>query len=343
MSKRFVSDLEYGDKVSSVFSVKYKHPPRQYKNGFMFTVGLSDKTGEVGATYWGGTNLGKIQSVYDAFGVHDVVHITGLVGQFNEKLKIDINEKLGEISKAEEYDIENFVARTDKNIDEMLIDLFDIIGSISNPHLKALLDSFFGDADWSEQFKNAPAAMYIHQAYIGGLLEHTLNVANICMAIHNAYPSMDKDLLFTGAILHDIGKIKEFQVTTNIGISEVGMLRGHIPIGEGMLLEKIKEVEENSRHYQSDEMAKGRLDDYLAMGPGEFPEVLKSKLAHIILSHHGRGEYGSPKEPQFPEAAAIFYADECDAKIFQYVRAKADASTEDFHIYNKRLGQIYLR
>lgn len=343
MTKQFVSDLEYGDKVSSFFSVKYKHPPRQYKNGFMFTVGLSDKTGEIGATYWGGTNLSKIQCVYDAFNVHDVVHITGNVGQFNEKLKIDINEKLGEICKTEEYDIENFVACTDKNIDEMLIDLFAIIDSISNPHLKALLNSFFGDSDWSEGFKNAPAAMYVHQAYIGGLIEHTLNVVEICMAIWGRYPMMDKDLLLTGAILHDIGKTKEFQVTTNIGISEEGMLRGHIPLGEEMLLEKIKEIEENSALYRSNMVNELQSDDDPVVGSSGFPEVLKSKLAHMILSHHGRGEYGSPKEPQFPEAAAIYYADECDAKVFQYVRAKEDASTEDFHIYNKRLGQIYLK
>jgi uncharacterized domain HDIG len=339
MSKQFIVDLKYGNKVSSLFSVKYKHPPKQYKNGFMFTAGLSDRTGEIEATYWGGTDISKLQKIYDSFGVYDVVYISGLVGQFKSKQKIDINEEKGAIRKTDDYDIEDFVGRTEKNIGELILQLSEIIGSISNPHLKALLNSFFDDVDWLEEFKNAPAAMYIHQAYIGGLLEHSLNVAGICKAIWSIYPTLDKDLLLTGAILHDIGKIKEFQITTNIRITEEGMLRGHISLGEEMLLDKIKEIEEGSGRYHPS----GSIEAWSSDDETIFPEVLKFKLLHIMLSHHGRGEYGSPKEPQFPEAAAIYYADECDAKVFQYVQIKEEAATEDFRTYSKRLGQIYLR
>jgi 3'-5' exoribonuclease len=314
--KQFIKDLVSGKRIKSTFSVKYKHPVREYRNGFMFTAGVADKTGEIEANYWGGRDRDAVQQVYDSFKEGDVVSINGTVGEFKDKLKIDVNEREGSIKRCSplEYNIEDFVAKTEKDIEGMFSTLMGIIDSVDNLHLTALLDSFFTDPRFSMEFKKAPAAMYIHHAYLGGLLEHTLNVLKLCEIAYSLYPKMDRDLL----LLHDIGKMKEFVVTTNIKISEEGMLRGHVVLGDEMLSERIKQIE-------------------------GFPENLRTKLSHIVLSHHGKSEFSSPKEPQFPEAVAVHYADEYDAKLYQYISAREEATTEDFRTYTKRLGEIYLR
>jgi 3'-5' exoribonuclease len=314
---QFICDLKFGDSVKGCFSVKYKHPPKEYKNGFMFTIGLADKTGEIEATYWGGKNKEKVRQIYDQFKEGDVISITGVVGEFRNRLKIDINEE-NEIKKSTEYRLEDFVPKTEKNVDEMLLELREKISLIKNPNLRALLEAFFNDNDFVQKFKTAPAAMYIHHAYLGGLLEHTLNVVKLCQSTHKLYPQLNLDLLLAGSLLHDIGKTKEFVVTTNIKVSEEGMLRGHIVLGEEMMLKKVNKIP-------------------------NFPRNLKMKLSHIILSHHGETSFGSPKQPQFAEAAAIYYADECDSKVNQYIKAKEMATTEDFRTYTKRLGEIYLK
>jgi 3'-5' exoribonuclease len=317
MVKQFISDLKFGERVNSKFSVKYKHPPKEYKNGFMFTVGLADKTGEIEATYWGGKDEKVVKLLYDGFGENDVVIITGAVGEFRGRLRIDINEG-DKIEKCTEYNFEDFVSKTDKDIEAMTGELLAIASSVKNSYLKSLLDSFLNNPSFLRKFKLAPAAMYIHQAYIGGLLEHTLNTAKLCKYMHALHPQLDLDLMLTGAILHDIGKIKEFIVTTNIKVSEEGMLRGHIILGEEMVMKKINHIP-------------------------DFPENLRMKISHMLLSHHGDGEFGSPKKPQFAEAAAVYHADECDSKIHQYIKQKEAATTEDFRTYSKHLGEIYLR
>ena len=316
--KQFINELKSGDVVDSLFSIKYKHPIQEYKNGFMFSIGVSDKTGEIPITYWGSPNKDKTDKIFRGFSENDIIRVKGIAGEYKGKLKIDVNEDNGLIEITENYDQEDFVPVTDKDIEKMYLELKEYMDHIKNNHLKLLLDQFFGDKVFENIFKKCPGAMYMHHGYIGGLLEHTLNVVKLCHKIFEIYPILDHDLLITGAILHDIGKIKEFEVNTNIQVSEEGMLRGHIVMGEEMVLEKINKI------------------------PG-FPNILKMKISHILLSHHGNLEYGSPKTPQFPEAAAIYYADEFDSKIFQYIQLKQDANTEDFRIYTKRFGGLYLR
>ncbi len=318
MDKQFIRDIKKGGAVASIFSLKYRHPVREYKNGFMFLVGLADSTGEIEATYWGGPDREKVQEVYNSISENCVVRVEGIAGVFRDKLKIDIDESAGGIKPIEDYDIGLFVPRTEKNAEEMKSALINFKNGVRNEYLQRLLESFFGDAEFMSEFEKAPAAMYIHHAYIGGLMEHTLNVASTCARVAEEYQGLDRDLLITGALLHDIGKTREFAVTTNIGISEEGMLRGHITIGEEMVGKQIELLP-------------------------DFPEALRFKMLHIILSHHGKSEYGSPREPMIPEAAVIYYADEMDAKAYQYIKTREEADTEDFHIYSKRLGQIYLK
>jgi len=320
IEKTLIKDLSVNDTVETYFSVKYKHPVREYRNGFMFTSGVSDRSGEIEVVYWGMRDEERVRGVYESFEVGDVILVKGKVSVFNEKTKIDVNEGLGEIRKCApgEYDMGEFIPVTNQDVDSLWSYLVGIKDSMEDPGLKALLESFFDDQDFVTAFKKAPGAMYYHHACIGGLLEHTWGVLLILETVHRIHPSLDHDLMMAGGILHDIGKMKEFEVTTNIKVSEVGMLRGHISLGEEMVRERITAI-------------------------GGLQEPLESKLLHIIISHHGKGENGSPKDPQFPEAVAVHYADLFDSQLTQYIRAKKDASTEDFRTYIKRLGEIYLR
>lgn len=317
--KQFIKDLEIGKKVEDLYSVKYKQPLKQYKNGFKFSLVLSDKTGEIDATYWGGDERDIVQKLYNEFNEGDVIYISGLVGEYKNKLSISINDR-GIIKKSERYNVEDFVPKTKNDVEKMVEHIKKVIYSLNDDILKSLLESFFSNNEFIYKFKSAPAAMYIHHAYLGGLLEHTVNIVELCETICHLYPQLDRNLTITGAILHDIGKIKEFDVTTNIKISEEGLLLGHPMLSVNMVLERLKAL-------------------------NDFPNNLKDKLLHILLSHHGKVEYGSPIEPLFAEAWAVYLADEFDSRLNRSIRIKEEAKIDDntFYIYDKIHGKAYLK
>jgi 3'-5' exoribonuclease len=323
MTKQFINELKEGQAVDSTFSVKYKKPPSNYKSksGCWFTVGLSDMTGEMELKFWGGLDKGATTKRYSTFKEDDVIHVTGFARAVLDKgkLEIHVNEDSGRLDKTDDFNIEDFVPRTKQDIEKMLAEINSAIASIENRHIKALMESFFNDKAFVKEFSRSPSGITMHHNYVGGLLEHTLHVLHICRSLLEIYPQMDRDLLFAGAVLHDIGKTREFRTTTNIKQTEDGMLRGHITISQEMLLEKIS-------------------------GIAGFPDELKLKIAHILLSHHGNGEYGSPVIPAFAEAEAIHYADECDTKLDQHITTKEDPRTEDFRTYSRKLGRlVYLK
>jgi 3'-5' exoribonuclease len=323
MAKQFISELKDGKPVDSTFSVKYKKPPANYKSkqGAWFTVGLSDKTGEIELRFWGRQDVESVKKAYESFNVSDVLHVRAVakISMRDGRLEIHLNEGEGLLEKAGSYDREDFIPKTKNNIDDMMAEFIKTIDDIQNPHLKQLLESLFKEESFANEFRNAPAGITMHHAYIGGLLEHTLHVLNIVKTFLKLYPKLDKDLLFAGAMLHDIGKTREYEFTTNIKQTEEGMLRGHITIGEEMIMDKIKHI------------------------PG-FPTDLKHKIAHIMLSHHGNREYGSPVIPAFAEAEAIYYADEADSKIDQHIDTKENPATDDFRVWSRKLGRpVYLK
>ena len=318
MKKQFINEMEDGTIVHDLFAVKYKKPPVEYKGkpGEWFEIRLADKTGEITAKYWGDDSE-KTEKIFHSFEKNEVISIQGRVSTYGQHLQLSI--EAGGIRKClpGEYSLKDFVASTEKNIEEMFQEIQDIINDIDLP-FRTLLDLFFTDETFVKEFKSSPAAMHRHQNYIGGLLEHSLNVAKICQRIVQIHPSLDKSLTLTGALLHDIGKIYEFEVTTHIDISEEGMLMGHISIGADMIKKKIESIH-------------------------GFPEILKLKMIHIILSHHGHTEYGSPKTPQFPEAFVVYYADELDAKVDYALKLKKEARTDDPWIWTRDMGHIYLK
>jgi 3'-5' exoribonuclease len=211
----------------------------------------------------------------------------------------------------------DFVDVSDNDLSAMRHEIIQSISSVQNDHLHQLLERIFVD-EFTDQFMKAPASMWLHCNWVGGLAEHTLNVMHICEFLSISYPELDRDLLVTGALLHDVGKVLEYDVTTSIDVSEEGMLRGHIVIGAEIV---------------------SRVCDLIE----GMPDSLRLKIIHMVLSSHGELEFGSPKKPQFPEAVALNFADNIDSKLEQYIAAKGRANTEDPWIYDKKLGHIYLK
>jgi len=314
-----VKQCEDGTLVSSFFRVKTRRIPRKYTKGYMFDVIVTDKSGEIDLTYWGGNDLDAVQSVFDSFAIGNVVYVSGTVHTWRDQKKINVGEGSGEIRLANEgeYDLDDFIYKTNQDPELLWSYITGIKDSISNPHLKALLNAFFDDEEFAEKFKRIPAAILYHHACIGGLLEHTWEVLKYCEKAVEIHPSLDKDLLFSGAILHDIGKIRENEVSVGINQTREGMLLGHIYIGAEWVKDKISTI-------------------------SDFPSLLSDKLIHIILSHHGKQEYGSFQTPQFPEAATVSCADDIGSRVSQYIRAKKDKNTDDFRRYVRHLGPIFL-
>lgn len=319
--KQLVSELKPGEKVDSYFSVSYKKPVLDYKYGSMFEFRVADNSGQTTVKYWGGPDKAAVESLHDSFDRGDIVRVRGEVSEYKGLTEISVSDKNGgEIKMLAdgEYDISQLV-RTFENIDHMKLHLLKLADTVQEPHLKQLLDSFFGDKEFMEAFAQTTASIQLHSAGVGGLIFHTIHVGETCLKICELHPELDKDLVMTGALLHDIGKVQSFRVTSNISLTEVGNLLGHVVLGDQELVARIARIE-------------------------GFPELLKSKLRHILLSHHGKKEWGSPVEPMFPEALAVHEADDLDAKLDNMIAKREGAVTEDDWIWDSRHGRlIYLK
>jgi len=314
-----VKNLAPYESVDGKYVVKFKKPVQKYAKGYSFQLRVGDSSGEIMLKFWGGANESEVKKLYDSIKKDDVVYVAGETATFNNRLAINVNPPKGKIAvlSKEEYDQSDFIPESDKDTEEMYAELTKTVDSIKNPHLKELVDSFIRDRSFSEKFIKHPAAMYKHHGWLGGLLEHTLNVVKICEFLHNIHPELDRDLMITGAILHDIGKIRELDVSTHIRTSVEGMLLGHL----AMTFEEVSK----------------KMDKL------KTPEELKLKVKHMLISHHGKIEYGSPKQPAIPEALAIYMADDLDSKVTEMLTHIKRAETEDDYIYISSFGPIYLK
>ena len=320
-SKQLVSALRPGDKVNTFFSVSYKKPLTEYKYGWMFEFRVGDKTGQITAKYWGGQDKTHVTEIHDSFGRDDVVKVKGEVADFRGASEISVSEKNGGTVvrlQEGEYEFADLIKSYD-NVPKMRARLTELVASVQEPHLRRILEAFFGDEEYMHGFSSAPASIQLHSAALGGLLHHTLNVAELCLKVVELHPNLDRDLVLAGALLHDIGKVPSFKVTSNITQTHDGNLLGHIILGDQELKERIS-----------------RIDG--------FPSELSSKLRHILLSHHGKKDWGSPVEPMLPEALAVHESDDIDAKLDYMIAKRTDAVTEDDWVWDSRLGRlIYLK
>lgn len=281
---RYIETLKEGDSISEIFLIKSKNAAMT-KNGKPYeNIIVQDKTGTMDGKLWDPNSSG-----IDDFDVLDYVEITGQIVAFNNQLQLNV--KRARKCQEGEYDPADYLPVSSKGIEPMYKELMGIIKSVKTVQLRMLLEDFFEkDEEFINLFKKSSAAKTVHHNFVGGLLEHTLAVTKLCDYLANAYPIINRDLLVSAAILHDIAKTREISLFPENDYTDDGQLLGHIVMGYEMVSEKIKGI------------------------PG-FPEKLASELKHCILAHHGELEFGSPKKPALIEAVALSFADNTDAKI----------------------------
>ncbi len=252
---------------------------------------LIDRTGQMEGRMWEAADAGE-------FKAGDVVKLRGQVCRYQEKLQIKLEKlrRADEAQDAGQFELGDFVPHTEYDIDALWARLAAHVDSFTDRHLQQLVRLFLEDAAIAPALREAPAAKTMHHAWIGGLLEHVVSLCDICALAAGHYAGVNRDLLLTGAILHDIGKLSELRWGTSFEYTLEGQLLGHISIGLAMVDQKVAQL------------------------PG-FPPRLKLLVQHLILSHHGRYEFGSPKLPMIPEAMLLHYLDDLEAKM-QSIRSE---------------------
>ena len=313
VKETFVQDLEPDKRITSFFLVQAKEVRAKKTSGEPYlALTLSDRTGSVEAKMWD-----NVAEVVDGFERDDFIKIKAAVQVYRDKLQLIIHK----LRRAEdgEVDLADFIPHTARNIDEMFAELTAIVDGFENPHLKALVKAFLDDPEFAERLKIAPAAKSLHHAFLGGLLEHIVSLLGLARRIAEHYDFLDADLLQTGVILHDLGKIEELTYDRSFGYSDSGQLLGHITIMLQWIDRKCAELP-------------------------DFPRRLRSLVEHMVLSHHGRYEFGSPKLPMFPEALALSYIDDLDSKLESMRATVAAEGLIDSHWtrYNPSLERTLL-
>ncbi|HWG48526.1 MAG TPA: HD domain-containing protein [Candidatus Acidoferrales bacterium] len=270
--------------VTSSFVVVSKQAKPKKSGELYLALTLGDRTGHIDAKMWDNVN-----DHINIFEQDDFVKVRGLVNKFNGRFQLTVH-KLRSMQDGE-VDFDDYLPRTNKDIGALWRSLAEYVSGFGDPHLKALVQAFMSDPQIEQAYKNAPAAKTLHHAFIGGLLDHVLSLFQLCDLACRNYPEMiNRDLLLTGAFLHDIGKIHELTFARSFAYTTRGQLLGHMIIELEMLHDKIAQV------------------------PG-FPDEYKTLIEHLIISHHGKYEFGSPKMPMFPEALMLHYLDDLDSKM----------------------------
>ena len=314
MKDFYIKDAAQHDNktITSSFVVASKQL-RPRKSGELYLqLTLADRSGQIDSKVW--DNVADIVSTFEQ---DDFVKAKGLINRYNNRFQFTVH-KLRKLDE-NEIDFTDYLPTSPRDIEMLWRTLADFVATLRNPYLKDLLQAFFTDDDIATAFKTAPAAKTLHHAYIGGLLDHVVSLCKLCDLACRNYPQIDRDLLLTGACLHDIGKIHELSYARSFSYSTRGQLLGHMIIELEMLQAKV------------------------ALVPG-FPPELKTMIEHLIISHHGQYEFGSPKLPMFPEALMLHYLDDLDSKM-ESMRAhfEREAGQEgEWTSYNPSLGRPLL-
>lgn len=312
MKKQFAKELKPGQVVQDVFYLVHRELRDRRDGGSFLILELADKTGTISGKIWD-----DAKTLFDLAIPGQFVRITGTVREYSGALEISVKEltlvPITEISQ------DDFIPKSRFKLEELLAELKEYFNFIDNEYLLKLVKSFFDDEEFVEQFKTAPGATKVHHAYLGGLLEHTVLMLRLTKGIPNSYPEIDYPLLVAGIILHDVGKIKEYCWEKAIAHTDEGKLLGHIVMGYEMVSNKIDQIP-------------------------NFPAELKRVLLHMILTHHGRLEYGSPKTPKFVEAFLLHILDNTDARVMMFLDAKAKNPGGKWTEYHQFLEtEIYLK
>ena len=298
--------------ITSCFVVASKQVKAK-KNGEVYlSLVLADRSGQLQANMWD-----NVSDALDTFGQDDFVKAKGVIHKYNGRWQMTVH-KLRKLDDAE-IDYSDYIPKTTKDIDELWAKLGEFVESFENPWLKQLVQAFMSDEALVTAYKCAPAAKTLHHAFVGGLLDHVVSLFTVCDLASRNYPDVNRDLLLTGAFLHDVGKVQELTYQRSIAYTTKGQLLGHMIIELEMLHEKLAHI------------------------PG-FPDELKILIEHLIISHHGQYEFGSPKLPMFPEALMLHYLDDLDSKM-EAMRAQFAREAElpgAWTSYNPSLGRPLL-
>ena len=284
MKSCFVADLKDGQAVSSLFLVREKEIRSSPRTGRAWLqVVLGDRTGRIDGKMW--ENFEEIALTFER---DDIVRVRGRIKLYNDQVELTLEQILR--AGESEYDLADFLPHTNLNIGELWQQLCRFVSGVRNPWLSGLLSSIIDDRAIQPKLRSAPAAMSMHHAYIGGLLEHIVSLCGLVKSAAGNYAELDEDLLLAGAILHDIGKVDELSYQRSFGYTTEGRLLGHIAIGSRIVRQKIEAIP-------------------------EFPARLTMLVEHLLLSHHGNHEFGSPALPQCREAVVLHFLDEIDSKM----------------------------
>lgn len=301
---KYLKDYHDGDRVYDVYLCKHRQAAVTKNGKTYLNVILQDKSGTMDAKVWDPNSAG-----IEEFEPMDYIEVGGDVSSFQGALQISV--KRVRVVREGEYNPADYLPVSKKNIDGMYQEVLAMIQRTKNPFLKELLEAFFvKDADFIKKFKNSSAAKSVHHGFVGGLLEHTLSVAQMCEFYCKQYPMLKRDLLITAALLHDMGKIREISPFPLNDYTDDGNLLGHIVMGVEMVGEKVRDI------------------------PG-FPPVLAGEIKHCIISHHGEYEYGSPKKPAIMEAVALNFADNTDAKMETFTELLENTDQTDWLGFNR--------
>ena len=283
---RYIKDLKEDENVIEHYLCKRKQTLKSRSGKNYLSLILQDKTGSINAKVW------ELNNQIQSFEENDFIKIDAIVLTYQNELQLTV-KKIRKSCEGE-YDPADFIPSTEKSIEDLYQKLVSIINSIKNNYIKTLLENIYiKNEDFKERFKAHSAAKSMHHNYMGGLLEHTLSVCQICDFLSNHYEFCNRDILIASAMLHDIGKIFELSPFPLNDYTDDGKLLGHLIIGTELITEESAKIE-------------------------GFPHKLKSLLKHSILSHHGEYIYGSPKKPKTIEAFILHCIDELDAKVKMY-------------------------
>ena len=302
----YIKDIHEGQHISQILLCRQKVTGTTKSGRTYYSLKLQDKTGQLDGKVWDLTNS------IEHFEASDFILAEGDVINYNGAPQLNIRR----IRKAEEgeYDPREFIPSTEQDIEKMYEELLWLINKVEHPRLHELLESFFvKDTVFISEFKMHSAAKAVHHGFLGGLLQHTLRVAQTCYFFSLQYRTLNRDLLLTAAIFHDIGKMRELSDFPENDYTDEGQLLGHIVIGYEMVKTRMQEL-------------------------GGFSDKLQTELLHCILAHQGQLEFGSPKKPSLMEALALYYADDADAKLQIMTEEFSRTASTDFLGVNRFLG-----
>ena len=287
MAHKFINKVEPGEIIDDIYMVKDPILRSTTRGDLYIAMFLCDKSGQLNGRMWQAS-----ETVYKSIPKPGFVHIQGRSELYQNNLQIIVNN-ISSIAP-EKVNIDDFLARTKKNVSQMFEEVTRMVQQIKNPQLKAIVDSFLSDKERMEKFRNAPGGMKLHHSYIGGLLEHVHNMLRVSVAVLPMYPNLQPDLVLAGIFLHDMGKTEELSYDLAFAYTDQGQLLGHIVQSVLMLNQKVNSLRANGI----------KID-----------QTITDSLEHIIVSHHGEYEFGSPRLPAIPEAFMVCFIDDLDAKL----------------------------